>query len=164
MTNAFAGEQPCEPLGESLKVVLNNFTAHEDSYWSRQAAVNFSQMLHIALTRRSSFKWVERKEISNALKELKMALIGLQDITSALQISRWLKADLIIKGDFYRNEKQRWTLIIEVINLEHADILVRRTISFHSIEKEFLSFHGSTMEKTRGQIGIIKEGPTQVHP
>ncbi len=67
MTNAFAGEQS----GESLKVVLNNFTAHEDSYRSRQAAVNFSQMLHAALTMRSPFKWVEREEISKALNELK---------------------------------------------------------------------------------------------
>ncbi|MHC4308326.1 MAG: CsgG/HfaB family protein [Planctomycetota bacterium] len=154
MTNAFAGERSGEPLGEALTVVLNNFTAHEDSYRSRQAAVNFSQMLHVALTRQSSFKWVEREEISNALNELKMAVIGLQDSTSALQIGRWLKADLIIKGDFYRNEKQKWTLIIELIDLEHADIMIRGTITLDSIEKEFLSFHSSTVEKTCGQIAL----------
>ena len=154
MTNAFAGERSGEPLDESLTVVLNNFTAHEDSYRSRQAAVDFSQMLHVALTRRSPFKWVEREEITNALNELKMALIGLQDSTSALQIGRWLKADLIIKGDFYRDEKQKWTLIIELIDLAHADIMIRGTITLDSIEKEFLSFQSSIVEKTCGQIAL----------
>ncbi|MHC4476149.1 MAG: CsgG/HfaB family protein [Planctomycetota bacterium] len=148
--NVFASEQS----GKDLSVAINNFTAHDNSYRSRQAAANFSQMLHVALTKRSPFKWVEREEISNALNELKMGVIGLQDSTSALQIGRWLQADLIIKGDFYRNEKQRWTLIIEVIDLPHADILVRRTITLRSVEKEFLSLRSATVERIRRQIAL----------
>ncbi len=130
IVNASALERSRKPTDVTPTVVLSNFATHDNSYRSSQTAIQFSELLQIALMEKSSLTWVEREEISLAMRELKIGIFGLSDSASTLQLGRWLKADLLIKGDFYRRGNGKWTLEIEVIDLDHADVASRVSFSF----------------------------------
>lgn len=127
-------------------VVLSNFAAHDNYYQSSQTAIQFSELLQITLMEKLSLKWVEREAISQAMQELQMSLFGLLDSASTLQLGRWLKADLLIKGDFYRKSKNKWTLVVEVIDLDHADVVARQSVSFPGDNKKPLMFRSNLVD------------------
>ncbi len=129
-------------------VVLSDFATHDNLYRSSQEAVKFSELLSISLMEDSAFEWVERTAISRALEELKLSASGLLDSADRLQIGRWLKADLLIKGDFYRRTSGTWRLDIEVIDLDHADVVAQRSIAFRHSRAEHLTFGMDTVKST----------------
>lgn len=121
-SNVLAEEETQSDEHLAPTFVVTNFVAHDNSYFSFQEAIKFTELLQLELMEKTSYDWVDRERVEEALKELKLTTLGLVDNTSSLQIGRWLKADLLIKGDFYRHQS-KWWLIIETIDLDHADII-----------------------------------------
>jgi hypothetical protein len=120
-------------------IVITNFTVHENSFRSIQEAVKLTELAQIDLMDKTSYRWVEREQLRHALAELKMSSMGLFNSSASLQLGKWLKADLLIKGDFYRNKDYSWIFIIEIIDLEHADILLSKSLSH--VGRKGVPFH-----------------------
>jgi len=139
-------EYPGKHSGTVPTVVLSNFAAHDNSYQSSQTAIQFSELLQITLMEKLSLRWVEREAVSQAMQELQMSLFGLLDSASTLRLGRWLRADLLIKGDFYRKSKDKWTLVVELIDLDHADVVARQSVSFPGDSKKPLMFRSNLVD------------------
>jgi hypothetical protein len=71
---------------------------------------------------------VERDNLEAARKELRLTTFGLTDPSSAVQIGRWVKADFAIKGVFVHPVSKPSHLLVEVIDLERADVLGKRLV------------------------------------
>jgi hypothetical protein len=104
------------------RAALMNFTCQVESYRDIQAASDFSAALQAVVSSRSSVDWVERNQWKSAAQELKLNLFngGMRD---GLRLGKWVKADLLVVGEFQVGQKQDWELKIEVIDLDHADVL-----------------------------------------
>ncbi len=114
-------------LQAAPRVALMDFTCQVESYRNIQTAADFSATLQIAVSSVPSVEWVERNQWRGAAQELKLSFFN-GGVRDALRIGKWVKADLLVVGEFRANQKQAWELNIEVIDLDHADVLAERRI------------------------------------
>src|SRR5208283_3930289 len=106
-----------------LKVALSDFTSDDNSYRSAMAAVNFSELLQAKLTGMEGVEWVERSQLQAAEKELNLSIAGFFSSATALRAGKFVKADLLVAGQFTTTTEPGRTLRLELIDLEHADVL-----------------------------------------
>ena len=50
------------------------------------------------------------------VKELKIALMDSLENSSSLKIGKWVRADLLLKGDIYHKKDGDWILVVEFID------------------------------------------------
>ena len=111
-----------------LKVALGDFTTDDHSYRSALAAANFSEMLQTKLTGVEGVEWVERSQLQAAEKELNLSIGGFSPSATALRAGKFVKADLLVSGQFATTAEPGRTLRLELIDLEHADVLAGTTV------------------------------------
>jgi hypothetical protein len=110
-------------LGKGVSVAMSPFSATDNSYVSSQNAAGFSEVLQVELMAKASLEWVEREQINQVIKEHNLSVLGMIGNESVVQLGSLLKADLLIRGQFYKVPKKSWALHVEIIDLYHADVL-----------------------------------------
>lgn len=111
------------------RVVLIDFSSNDSSYRSAQAAVEFSALLQAKLTGMKNIEWVERSQLETAEDELNLAAGGYISPSTALHLGKFVKADLLVTGRFISNQHRE--LDMEVIDLDHADVLAELSMPIH---------------------------------
>ncbi len=107
-------------------VALAPFTSADNSWPSIEAAEQFSALLQLR-PEVAKVPWVERAEIGKAERELNLQP-GFTDPSASVRLGKWLRADLLVSGQFGLDEGEGRTLEIEVIDLRRADVLARRSL------------------------------------
>jgi hypothetical protein len=119
------------------RVALMDFSSDDSSYRSYVTAKDFSALLQSQLENTPGYEWVERNQWQSAARELKLNLFN-GSMRDALRLGKWVKADMLVMGEFQADEKQAWELKIEVIDLDHADVLAERRIDLEIRTNEAL--------------------------
>ncbi len=129
------------------RAALMDFTCQVNSYRNIQTAADFSAVLQTMVSSGSSVEWVERNQWKSAAQELKLSLFdgGMRD---ALRLGKWVKADLLVVGEFQPDQKHDWELNIEVIDLDHADVLAERQIDLAIRTNEVLQVASPILERS----------------
>ncbi len=118
-------------LGKPVRVVLSEFTSDDSSYRSAVVAGNVSELLQAQLATEPGVEWVARDQIKSAEHELELGLGGRTSPAALLSIGKWVKADLLVSGRFIATNDEH-TLHIEIIDLQHADVLAQSVMTVHA--------------------------------
>jgi len=110
----------------ATRVALMDFSADDISYRSAQAAADFSALLQAKLMSVDNVDWVERSQLQAAKDELGLTSGGYVSASSALNLGKFVKADLLIEGQFVFTGRPNRELRLEVIDLDHAEVLAER--------------------------------------
>ncbi len=138
-----------------LRVAIGEFSVDDNSYRSSVAASTFSTALQAALSQeKTGVEWVERSQLEAADHELNYYVSGFDSKATALRIGKWLKADLLILGHFEIQEGKGRLLRIEVVDLDHADVLAEKTLPISGSEKEPLAISGKDVNAA---VGLSKQ-------
>jgi hypothetical protein len=114
----------------SPRVALMDLSTDDNSYRSAQAAASFTGLLQVRLAGEPGVEWVERAQLDKARQELELSAMALVGGGSSIRQGKWLKADWMITGQFSLDDRNRRTLFLEITDLQHADVLASRTITF----------------------------------
>lgn len=110
------------------RVALGEFTTDENQWENIRAAGDFAPALQAELANEPSVAWVERAQLGLAQKEIELSTaLGRSDLPNAVRRARWSKADWLVTGHFTTKDGAR-ELLVEVIDLAHADVLAERRI------------------------------------
>lgn len=118
------------PSPAPIRVALMDFSTDDNSWRSAQAAANFTSLLQIRLAGEPRVEWVERAQLDLARQELKLSEMELIGGASPIRRGKWAKADWLVTGQFSLDDKNQRTLSLEITDLQHADVLASRTITF----------------------------------
>ena len=121
-------------------LVMTDIIVHDNLYASSQEAIKFTELLQIVLMEKTPYDWVSRDKVEEALKELKMDSFGRLESSSSLEIGKWVQADLLLKGDACQQKDNDWLVLIEVIDLAHADIICEIGLRFSGSPNKPFSF------------------------
>jgi len=108
-------------------VAVCHFSTTDRKWESVEKTALVSDLVQANLPVLDSIAWVERDQMELAFTEL-----GVNQFSgnSSLELGKWLKADLVFKVVFVNPPKQPWRAELEVIDLDHADVLARETLTF----------------------------------
>lgn len=135
-------------LQAAPRVALMNFTSQIETYRNIQSAADFSAALQAtASSGQSPVEWVERNQWQSAAQELKLSYFD-GSVQDALRIGKWIKADLLVVGQFQADQKPVWELKIEVIDLDHADVLAERRIDLDVQTNEVIQATSQILERS----------------
>ena len=116
--------------GKPVRAVLSEFTSDDDSYRSAVMAGNVSELLQAQLANEPGVEWVARDQVKAAERELELGVAGMNSPAAMLRVGKWVKADLLVSGRFSSTNDVR-SLRIEVIDLQHADVLAQEATTIH---------------------------------
>ena len=117
--------------GKPVWAVLSEFTSDDNFYRSAVMGGNVSALLQVQLANEPGVEWVARDQLKAAERELKLGLAGMTSPAAMLRVGKWLKAELLVRGRFSSTNDER-SLRIEVIDLQHADVLTRGVMTIHA--------------------------------
>lgn len=109
-----------------LTVAVSDFTVADESYTNQQWAVGLSDLVQAKLSPDTEFVLVERARLKAAEAELSLSAGGFISGATALRIGKWVKADLLVLGHIRQEEAKPWSLHLEIVDLQRADVLVER--------------------------------------
>ena len=112
---------------EPVVAALASFIAEDNSWKSGQQAADFSAILQAQLGGLPGVTWVERDTIQKAEAEINLHASGALSQASPLRLGKWLNAQLLVTGRFSADEGQGSTLTVEILDLQRADVLARRS-------------------------------------
>ena len=106
-------------------VAVSHFSTFDQEWESVEKTAMISDLVQANLPDWNGIAWVERDQLELAYKEL-----GVNQFSgnASLELGKWLKADLVFKVVFVHPPKQPWRAELEVIDLDHADVLARQTL------------------------------------
>ena len=117
--------------GKPVRVVLSEFTSDDNFYRSHVMAGNLSELLQAQLANEPGVEWVARDQLKAAEHELELGLDGMISPSAMLRVGKWVKADLLVSGRFVSTNDER-SLHIEVMDLQHADVLAQEAMTIHT--------------------------------
>ncbi|MEY3897469.1 MAG: hypothetical protein RLZZ214_2990 [Verrucomicrobiota bacterium] len=119
--------------GASASIAMAPFESGDDSYQSAEAAEDFAALLQVALAEKRTGTWVERAEIQKVRQELELQAFGMQDATHGLRLGTLLKANLLVTGNFVLDQDRGRSLEVEIIDVQHADVLAGTSLRIHGV-------------------------------
>jgi Ca2+-binding EF-hand superfamily protein len=132
-----------------------DFATDDNSYRSAQVAATFTSLLQVQLAQETNIEWVERTQLDKARQEQEFSVAGLLSGGSAIQRGKWVKANWMITGNFSLDDRSQRTLVLELIDLQHADVLAGKTITFPDATP-------SQFEVKTNQLGVAAEALHQL--
>jgi hypothetical protein len=115
----------------ATRVALMDFVSDDNSYRGTLKAADFSTLVQADVIDAPNIEWVERSQLQLAKNELTLAVGGHLSAPAAVHLGKFVKADLLINGKFTITSNQGRELHIEVIDLEHADVLTEMILPIH---------------------------------
>lgn len=145
-------------------VAITPFTTDDNSYRSAMAGEGFAETLQALLSKETDYNWVERSQIKAAQNELNLSALGLMDISSGLRIGKWVKADWLIMGHIEtKTNHHNRALYMEVIDLQHADVLAERSLEITANSTAPLAIHAEDVEcASRSLRGLLAEASVRL--
>ena len=122
------------PKNTTPRIALMEFACDDNSYRSTIAMGNLVSALQVELSGDTNYDWVERVELAKAANEFKLAGLGLVDRSEAIRSGLWVKADWGIFGNISTNASGYRTLLLEIVNLQRADVLAVTNIVLPSAD------------------------------
>jgi hypothetical protein len=142
---------PPDPVAAPRQAVaFCDFTTTTFSYRDATDAQKLSDLVQAELASDDSedaFTWVERSEIDAARRELEVMALGGVDSTASLRVGQWLKADYLVKGRLALRDRNTRRLSVEVIDLDHADVVATRTVDIPTESGGRLDLSGPRLER-----------------
>ncbi len=118
------------PVGGSVRVALMDFDSDEASYSHQTAARDYSAALQAQMPKVEGIEWVERQDLSRAAVELELSLAFAATESAAARVGKWVKADWLVLGHFRRGAMRKPALHLEVLSLDHAEVLAEGSVEF----------------------------------
>ena len=147
---------------EAARVALIDFTSDIQTYRSMVGASDFSIALQAMMSSQPDTMWVERNQWQAAAQELKLTAFNNGGLAGALRLGRWVKADLLVVGGFQADQKQGRELKMEVIDLEHADVLAECTVGISSNTNEPIRVSADKLSGSAQALGkALQEAKTR---
>jgi hypothetical protein len=140
----------------SPKVALMDFSTDDNSYRSAQKAADFTVLVQAKLSDGGTVEWIERSQLELAEKELSLTALS-SDKSSAVRRGRWVKADWLVTGEFSQDDEARRILLLEVLDLHHADLLASRTVTLTNDNAFDVSEAGSVADDLRALLADAKK-------
>lgn len=110
------------------RVAIGDFSSDENVWETITALRDFASALQTELANEPNLIWLERSQLGLTQREIELSMaLGRSDLPNAVRRARWSKADWLVTGHFTKKETAR-ELLVEVIDLAHADILAQRRI------------------------------------
>lgn len=125
-----------QALKAAPRAALINFSSDDNFYRSTLAATDFSALLQAKVTSFDQVEWVERSQLQLAMNELNLTAGGYVSPSAAVHLGKLVKANLLINGHFISSAGQGRSLHIEVIDLDHADVLAETTVTIQGITNQ----------------------------
>ena len=123
------------------------FASDGVSYVDSTETAKLNELVSLRLAAFSDVAWVDRAHIEKTLKEFEFSAFGLPDSTTSLKLGHWLKADLLIKGSVSRGRRSPPQLLVEVIDVAHADVLTSFETALPADSKWNLKLTDAAVEK-----------------
>lgn len=101
------------------------FTTSDGSYLNADAASSMADLVQVSIQNDGDNQWVARPEVLKVIQQLAILGQDASDEPMPLQLARWLRADIMVKGTFSLAAGDTWILDLEIIELQHADVLTR---------------------------------------
>lgn len=156
------GWPPLIVAEESLAVpraAIVDFTSDDGLWRSGVAAANYASLIQAALAGDQAVEWIERGQLQKAAAEMHMSLAAYTSGASALRLGKWLKADLLVMGRFLRNEKEGHTLLLEIIDVQRADVIAQRSVPIPGNRRDVIVVDPAIVESaTQALKDALKEG------
>jgi len=133
------------------RVALMDFSTDDNSYRSAQKAADFTALVQAKLSSVRTVEWVERSQLELAEKELSLTALS-SDRSSAVRRGKWVKADWLVTGEFSQDDQARRVLLLEVLDLHHADLLASRTVTLTNENAFDISEAGSVANDLRALL------------
>jgi hypothetical protein len=111
------------------RVALLDFTADDNSWPSSQSAANFTIALQAQLSSETEGVWVEREQLKLAETELRLSELGRMAGSDAIRRGKWVRADWLFLGRFTLDEDDERIARLELLDLNHAELLSEKTVS-----------------------------------
>lgn len=111
-----------------VRVALMDFSTADNSYRTILKATDFTSLVQSQLAGTDGIEWVERAQLHLARSEFALGEMLGGDGAAALQRGRLLGANWLVKGHFSTDDQERPTLTLQVIELEHADVIASETV------------------------------------
>ena len=115
------------------RVALLDFATDDNSYRSAQAAGDFSVILQASLAGGTNVEWVERAQLDKARQELELSAVANMGGATVARLGKWAKADWTIMGHFSVDDRNQRILLLEITDLQHADVLASQTLIFSGV-------------------------------
>jgi hypothetical protein len=125
-----------------LRVALLNFTTDDQSYTSEVSTTKLTSLIAAELQSETGVVWVERGEIESIAKEHDLLVSGLGN-SSALKLGKWIKADILLTGKYFRNSHEGHMLYLEAIEVQRADVLASESIVIPGNFRDPISINGT---------------------
>lgn len=106
------------------RVALGAFTSDENTWESLQTVERIAPALQAALGHVPEVEWVERQQLGAILQEQALAGFG-----SSVRAARLARADWMITGRFVTVPQGGRELVLEAIDLAHADVLAEQRVA-----------------------------------
>jgi hypothetical protein len=106
------------------RVALGAFTSDENTWESLQAVEIIAPVLQAALGSVPEVEWVERQQLGTILQEQ-----ALEGFGASVKAARLARADWMITGRFVTVPQGRRELVLEAIDLAHADVLAEQHVA-----------------------------------
>jgi hypothetical protein len=135
---------------EQIRGALTDFSTDDNSYRSIQAAADFTSLVQAKLKDDSPVEWVERSQISLAKTEFAWAEALGASGASPLRRGRMLGANWLVRGHFSTDDEERHILSLEIVDLEHADVITRKTVLLPTAEA-----HGSIFGGKQAEAAVV---------
>jgi hypothetical protein len=113
----------------TLRVAVMDFRAEDSVYQHEVAAKDFSAAVQAAVGRGEGFDLVEREQLAQATQELGLSRLTQAADDAAVRVGKWVKADMLVLGRILRNAGAGTTLRLEILDLDHADVLATQTLT-----------------------------------
>jgi hypothetical protein len=107
------------------RVALGAFTSDENIWESMQAAETVAPALQAMRNTEPGVEWVERQDASLLFQE--RALVS--TLGNSIRQARLAKADWMVSGRFVSPAGGKRELVLEAIDLAHADVLVEQRVA-----------------------------------
>jgi uncharacterized protein len=133
---------------ETTRVALVDFATEDRTYRDLTAASDFAAALQASLSAEPEFAWVERSQWRKAAEELELTAYNQGSLTKALRAGKWAKADLLVVGDFHPDRERGLELKMEVIDVDHADVLAACEVVINTRTNEPLSVTGAKVSES----------------
>jgi hypothetical protein len=140
------------------RAALVDFTTDDGIWRSVVAARNVTSLVQAGLQDEKGVEWVERSQLQAAENELNLGSMGFTSGSTAVRLGKWLKADLLLTGRYLRNEKEGHTLLLEVVDLDHADVLAERRLQIDGDRRDMITVDAAVVQQATAALKeAIKE-------
>src|SRR6266576_2111717 len=147
----------------TVRVALMDTICDDNSYRSTLGAIDFTTALQAEMSANQEYEWVERTDLAKAEAEFKLGGLGLIDRFEAVRSGRWVKADWAVFGRISTNSATNRPLELEVVDLEHADVLAATNLTLAVRSDGPFKMNTTDLQPVASSLSALLDHARRVH-